>query len=386
MSARLLTEKFIQAAHCPDGRRKIDYFDDRQQGFHVEIRANGGKTYYQRYTDRRGNERQIKIGPVGIISLKQARGRGRQILSEALFGVDPHEAKQALRRVPTFTQFVLDSYLPHVKGYKRSWKTDETMLRLHVLPQLGKLYLDQISPPDVGSLLSFMRSEGYASGTVGRALVIVRFVFNLAKKWKVHGVVENPTSAFRVPPDVERNRYLTRAEGIRLISAIKADQNRVAANAILLLLLTGARRNEITQAQWVFVDWNNKTLLVPLSKTGRPRHIRLNGPSLALLKSIPVSPGNPYIFPSPVTGRPSPHVFFPWDRIRKRAGLGDLRLHDLRHSFASFLINQGKNLYVVQRLLGHVNYRTTQRYAHLTPDTLDEAAESVAVLLNERFS
>lgn len=386
MPAQLLTAKFVQAACCPEGRRKIDYFDHGQKGFHVEVRANGGKTYYQRYTDPRGNERQIKIGPVGIITLKQARANGRQILCQALLGADPREAKQALRRVPTLTQFVFDSYLPHVKGYKRSWTTDETMLRLHVLPQLGKMYLDQVSPSDVGNLLSLMRSEDYASGTVGRALVIVRFLFNLAKKWKIQGVGENPTSAFKVPPDVERNRYLTQDEGIRLISAIRADQNRVAATAILLLLLTGARRNEITQAQWTFVDWENKTLLVPRSKTGRPRHIRLNGASLALLKSLPVVPGNPFIFPSPVTGRPSPHVFFPWDRIRKRAGLEDLRLHDLRHSFASFLINQGKNLYVVQRLLGHVNYRTTQRYAHLTPDTLDEAAESVAVLLNERRS
>lgn len=385
MPAQLLTAKFILAVRCPSGRRKIDCFDSRQKGFLVEVRPNGGKTYYQRYTDRYGKERQIKVGAAGIITLKQARAKGRQIISQAVLGVDPQEVKHALRCVPTLTQFVLESYIPHVKGYKRSWMTDETMLRVHVIPRMGKLHLDEIAPAHIGDLLSFMRSNGYAPGTVGRALVIVRFIFNLAKKWKVQGVGENPTSAFKVPPDTGRSRYLTQAEGVRLMSAINADQNQVAAKAILLLLWTGARRNEVTQAQWTFVDWANKTLLVPRSKTGKPRHIRLNGASLALLKSIPALPGNPFIFPSPATGRPSPHVFFPWHRIRKRAGLEDLRLHDLRHSFASFLINQGKDLYVVQRLLGHVNYRTTQRYAHLTPDTLSEAAESVAILLNAQL-
>jgi integrase len=144
----------------------------------------------------------------------------------------------------------------------------------------------------------------------------------------------------------------------------------------MLLLLTGGRRNEITQAKWEYVNWERRTLLVPLSKSGKPRAIALNGPALALLRAIPRS-DNPYIFPSPVNGKPSASLFFPWDRIRKRAGLADVRLHDLRHSYASFLVNQGISLYVVQGLLGHAHSRTTQRYAHLAHETLLDAAERV---------
>lgn len=188
---------------------------------------------------------------------------------------------------------------------------------------------------------------------------------------------ENPTFGLSTAPDVQRDRFLTPEETQRLIASINVDENKVAAQAIMLLLLTGARRNEITHAKWDYVDWGKRTLLVPISKTGRPRSIALNGQALALLRSITPIPGNPYIFPSPVTGRPSASLHFPWARIRERALLDDVRLHDLRHSFASFLVNQGVSLYVVQGLLGHTQPRTTQRYAHLAQDTLLEAAEVV---------
>ena len=149
----------------------------------------------------------------------------------------------------------------------------------------------------------------------------------------------------------------------------------------MLLLLTGARRNEITHARWEYLDWEKRTLLVPVSKSGKPRSIALNATAMEMLRSIFRDSRSAYILPSPVTGQPSPSLFFPWHRIRTRAGLPDLRLHDLRHSFASFLVNKGVSLYVVQGLLGHANTRYTQRYAHLTPDTLRDAAETVGTVI-----
>jgi integrase len=188
---------------------------------------------------------------------------------------------------------------------------------------------------------------------------------------------------FDRPEIIERSRYLSQEEAGRPLASIRADENQIAAKAIMLLFLTGARRNEVTQAEWSYVDWQRGTLFVPKSKNGHPRYIQLNSTAIELLKSVPRADGNPYIFPASTTGRPMPHLFFPWDRVRKRAGLNDLRLHDLRHSFASFLVNKRKELYVVQMLLGHKNYRTTQRYAHLSRETLRDGAEAVTDVLNE---
>jgi integrase len=376
-----LTASFVRKAACPEGAEKINFFDSRQRGFLIEIRASGRKTYYQRFRDERGRERQFKIGRADIVTMEQARRKGRSVFARAILGEDSQQRREELRAIPTLEAFVRDRYIPFVATYKRSWRTDETILRHHALPQLGKLALDEIKAEHIVDVVARMKAKGLAASTANRVLVILRYIYNLAIKWRMPGIASNPTTGIELGPEIQRNRYLTKEEAQVLSAAIANDENRTAANAIMLLLLTGARRNEITQARWEHVFWDERKLRVPISKSGKPRWISLSSSAIGLLRSIPRCAGNDYIFPAPTTGRPSPSLWFPWKRIRDRAGLGDVRLHDLRHSFASFLVNEGVSLYVVQGLLGHANAKTTQRYAHLQSDTLSRATDVVDAIV-----
>jgi len=376
-----LTASFVRKAACPEGAEKINFFDSRQRGFLIEIRASGRKTYYQRFRDERGRERQFKIGRADIVTMEQARRKGRSVFARAILGEDSQRRREELRAIPTLEAFVRDRYIPFVATYKRSWRTDETILRHHALPQLGKLALDEIKAEHIVDVVARMKAKGLAASTANRVLVILRYIYNLAIKWRMPGIASNPTTGIELGPEIQRNRYLTKEEAQVLSAAIANDENRTAANAIMLLLLTGARRNEITQARWEHVFWDERKLRVPISKSGKPRWISLSASAIGLLRSIPRCAGNDYIFPAPTTGRPSPSLWFPWKRIRDRAGLGDVRLHDLRHSFASFLVNEGVSLYVVQGLLGHANAKTTQRYAHLQSDTLSRATDVVDAIV-----
>jgi integrase len=376
-----LSPAFVRNVQCPAELKKVDYFDTMTRGFMLEVRSSGGKTFYQRYTDERGRERQYKVGPADVLTLRQAKRKAKQIKTQAILGGDPQRERQERRSIPTLRTFVEDRYLPFVRTYKRSWQTDEIVLRVHVLPRVGHLFLDEITTERITEIVAAMQSDEYAPGTVGRVIVIVRYLFNLVRKWNVLRGPENPASGIPVPADVQRNRFLDKDETKRLVEALAKDENQVAAKAILLLLLTGARRNEITHARWEHVDLKASTLFVPLSKSGKPRHIILSKDAVAVLTSVLPLPGNPYVFPSPLTGRPSPSLYFPWQRIRTKAGLRDVRLHDLRHSFASALVNDGWELYTVQQLLGHTHAKATQRYAHLRRETLAAAAEAMGNLV-----
>lgn len=406
MAAVTLTRSFLQKLPpLSAGAAKRRLFDDRLVGFIAEQRQTA-VTFYFRYKDARGRQHEVRLGRLGDVTVDQARRRAELLKAEVSLGGDPAAEKARLRAVPTVEQFANDRYLPHVREHLRAAHNVEAYLRKRILPALGKKALDEVTQQDVAELRRKLVAEGLANGTVNRHLATLRSMFNLASKWELH-VGRNPASSPGMLRETHRDKYLSPVETQALVRALDADKDQTAAAVLALLIVTGARRSEAMLATWENVDLERGLLTVPRSKSGRTRHIPLSGYAVAILqrqrarcqaedrkrqaemvKAIARGEAqagdgaelNPYVFPSrKVPGQPVEGVRGAWARAKKVAGLPeDLRIHDLRHSFASVLANLGTPLNEIGVLLGHTQISTTQRYAHHAPQRLIDTATTAS--------
>ncbi len=277
--------------------------------------------------------------------------------------------------------FVCAGYLPHIQLRKRSWRMDERIARQHLSPAFGDRQLADIGRKEVETWLRDLLVRGLAPATCNRILAVFKSICSLAG---THGLLpagQSPCAGV-LPFKIHnlRERYLTPDEARRLMRELERSA-RPEASAIRLLLLTGARKSEILKARWEHVRLDLRLLIVPLSKSGKPRHIPLSDEAMKVIRSIPRQPDCAWLFPGRTTGKPLSDVYGFWNRLRRALGLADVRIHDLRHTFASFLVNAGHSLYEVQKLLGHSDPRTTMRYAHLGQASLVAAAETVSGFL-----
>ncbi len=378
MPSAHITQLFLSTVgEVPPGKR-VDYFDTEISGFILEARPNSVLTFYFRYRNPQKKVKQIQLGKSPEMSVNDARAQAHRMKSVVKEGEDPQREVSRTRSIPTFEAFIEDNYMPHIQARKRSWKTDECLLRNHLLPRFGKLRLNRITR----AMIQEMQADGYkaryASGTINRWVILLRYIFNCAIRWEILAEGGNPTKHIELFEDNgARERFLDEDEVRRLFEEIEANRNTQVGRVVKFLLLTGARKREALDARWEHIDFARKLLTVPVSKSGKPRHIPLSDAAIELLFSLPREADMPWVFFNPKTGKPPVSIFFAWDTMRIKAGLKDVRLHDLRHSYASFLVNQGRSLYEVQRLLGHADSKTTQRYAHLSPGALLDAANVV---------
>jgi len=368
-----LTPQIIQAATCPEGKAKLDLFDQHCKGLMIEIRLSGRKTYYLRYQDERKKQRQHRIGDSCDITLSKARNEANKLRARITVGEDINAKKVRLRQIPTVTQLIHERYLPFARTYKRSWKTDEGLLRNHVIPRFGDRYLDQVKKADVIDFIS-AHLRTHKPGSVNRVIILLRYLFNCAKRWEIAGAEQNPTAGIPLlAEDNKKERYLAAEEARRLYDSVCQSENTMLKYIVPMLILTGARKREVLDAKWEDFDFERRLWRIPTTKLGKPRHVPLSDGALSILTNTPRINGCPWVFANPNTKRPYVSIFMAWDTARRKVGLADVRIHDLRHSFASLLINSGRSLYEVQKLLGHTQIKTTQRYAHLAPETLLEA-------------
>ena len=381
MTISVLTQKVVNALACDNNKRKLTIFDKGCKNLVLEVRATGRKTYFFRYQDDRGVTRQPKLSDANSITLKQARmlcDRHRGTIS---MGGNPWQAKADLKRVPNLESFIYESFLPFIKTYKRSWDTDLSLIKNHIVPTFGHLYMDQLTKIQVIDFIS-KHLQTHKPGSVNRVTILLRYIYNSAIRWETQGISKNPTHGI---PLLEENnkleRFLTQEEAARLFMAVTHSDNPMLQYIVPMLILTGARKREVLDAKWEDFDLERSTWRIPLCKAGNARHVPLSVGAVQILTSVPRIKDCPWPFANPATAKPYVSVFHSWNTARKQAGLKDVRMHDLRHSFASFLVNAGRSLYEVQKLLGHTQITTTQRYAHLSQESLLSAANVVSDLV-----
>lgn len=375
-----LDAQFALTARCPSDKKKIDYWDTGQtcSGLVLEVRSSGGRTWYLRYQDQYGKQRQHKIGRYEDVGWDQVRKTAKRLRSEVVLGGDPAEAKAAIKAIPTFIELA-DKHLADAETYQRSYSTTEMYMRVHIIPRWAKVRLSDITQPDVAKWLAEKRASGLAPATVEKIRVIFGRSFELALRWDMPGVTRNPVRGIKRPPiNNARERFLTPAEAKRLQATVANSRNKQLKYIVGLLLLTGARVSELLHAEWRHIDLERRAWLIPTSKTGKARHVPLSQAAIDVIEQLPRFDRVPYLLPNPASGKPYTDIKHPWDTARREAGLDDLRIHDLRHSAASFMINSGVDLFAVGRILGHASYQSTQRYSHLANDTLLAAVEAGA--------
>jgi len=379
-----LTPSFINSLTVLPGKPRTEWCDKNQPGLYVEARATSPQkgTYYLRYKDAGGTTRHMRLGNTESMSLAEARAEAKRQKAEIQLGADPNAAARKQKEIPTLQVFVDEQYIPWISSRNRSWKDDVNRLRQRILPVFGDRPMNTITRKQVVDFhLSLKKEAGLAGATCDHHVKLIRRIYNLAIEWDI--VQSNPAAKaqlFNEPNQVEN--ILNDADLKRLLGVLATHERRTVCQVALYLLSTGARLSEGLNAEWEDLDIDTGTwkISAAISKSKRVRSVPLNDSALAVLNAIQPDPAlrRGYLFVNPRTNDRLKTVHKAWYSIRDEADLPHLRIHDLRHMYASFLVNSGRSLYEVQAVLGHSSPQITQRYAHLSTETLRDAAASAS--------
>lgn len=358
-------------------------WDSELRGFGVRCSPKGKKVFILQYR-RDGRTRRMTLGAFGAVTPEQGRDLARKNLGQVASGFDPSGERQKERRAPNVSA-LCDRFLEeHVK--LRCKPTTQREYRhaceRYIKPRLGGMRVQSVTRPDVADLHHSLREKPYQAN---RVLGVISKMFNMAEIWGLRSDGSNPTRHVGKYPEKKRERFLAPEEIDRLWNVLDQSvkdgtETEFVAAGFKLLLLTGCRLSEIQKMKWSYI--RGDVIWLPDAKTG-PRRVLLNQTALGILRELPRLPGNEYVIAGAVDGQYATDMQKPWRRIRKAAGMEDVRIHDLRHTYASIAAMAGHSLPMIGRLLGHTQAQTTARYAHLADDTTRKAANEVDGLFGE---
>lgn len=380
-----LTKAMIDGAEAIKGDLLL--WDETLPGFGLRAKPSGVKSFLIQYRTGERISRRLTIGRYGPLTLEQARKEARRLLGQAALGKDPARTRYEAGTGPTVSDLARRYMREHCMGRCKASTIvqHEWLFKKFILPDLGPRRVRLLARDDIDRLHQRLAATPY---NANRVLGLLRTMLNHAEHWTWRDPGSNPTRLIRKYVERRKQRYLSPAELQRLDAALMAGQAQGvisvhAAAAVRLLVLTGCRLGEILTLPWSAVDFQNRQLLLSRHKTDAKgmKAVPLSTPAIEVLHRLPRADGNPYVIVGALPGRPLCDLQKPWRRVRARAALSDVRLHDLRHSFASFCAAAGMSLPVIGGLLGHTSQQSTSRYAHLSQESLQRAAESAGATI-----
>ena len=402
MATNRITKRSVDAFVCPEGKDRDFLWDDSLSGFGLVAFASGKKTFIAQFR-KDGRSRRITVGDHGRLTPDEARSEAKKLLGAVEKGSDPIEERKQRRAVRTFKEVATEFLALHVKPKRRATTHAEyqRLLNLHVFPAIGSKRIVNVHKSEVARLHAKMIEKPIIAN---KALAVISSAWNWAASRDEVLAIANPAIGIERYEEKKHERFLTGEEMMRLGDPLreaetiglewtideakkkakhapKPENRRVvidpyAVAAMRLLLLTGARLREILDLKWSQVDVERGMAFLPTSKTGC-KPLYLSAATQLILANLPRIDGNPHVIAGRTSTGPRSDLKRPWDNVRRAAKILDVRLHDLRHSFASLGVGGGMGLPIIGKLLGHSQPATTARYAHLDADPMHRAANSI---------
>lgn len=385
--------KQLVASLAPPAKGNRVIWDDEVTGFGVRITAGGAIAYVLRYVIH-GREKRITLGKHPDLTPSAARDKAIRLRGGITEGHDPLAARIEAREAPTVADLCEDYLERHAKTKKRagSIRNDESMIGRHVKPALGPRKVVSVGRRDIDELHQKLKDSPYQAN---RLLALLSKMFSLAVSWGWRA--DNPVKGIERFQEHKRDRWLNTSEVAKLAKTLDRHPNQRAANAIRLLMLTGARRGEVLGATWDQFDLRREVWTKPSHHTKQKctEHVPLNAPARALVSRMRAEAiralGSedalktfPHLFPGDSERKqPVKDIKRAWESICRAAGIENARIHDLRHTYASHLVSSGLSLPLIGRLLGHTQVATTQRYAHLADDPLRKATNRFGAMVTK---
>ena len=342
---------------APPERGYIIAWDKQVKGFACRVTAAGVRSFILNYR-LRGQERRKTLGRYGTLAADEARKLAKAWLRDIAEGTDPAKERDAQKKRMTFAELAEQYIEEHAKPEKSptAAKEDERKLRTVLIPAWGDRPAEEITRLDVTKLRNRMKKE-ISHITANRYVALLGKMFALAVVWGIRP--GNPARGIKPEAEDPRDRWLRPDEIRRMFESLAQEHDPIIRGALSFLLLTGARRSEALSARWADINFDAALWRIPKTKAKKVQTIPISGHAMAVLQSLPRVEGCPWVFPGHKHGQHLVNLSKPWQRVRKRAGLEDVRIHDLRRSLGSMMVQAGASLYVAQRALRHSDSRTT---------------------------